>query len=166
LLELDELSKGNLTKQKTPYSYRLDGTVIVMENFSWSAIKTGNVIKIHVDCIGKDDFLDEFFFAFDNDGKDFPIHGHFDSKGRIYIKPQNSQITVLAAQDSWSFDINIPVTELPGQVLKNIRMNLSRQIKNYDQLWSWPGGYLPEKPLNHLGLSFYNPKYMGKLQEN
>ncbi len=162
--ELDRLEQGDFSYIGTDASYLLNGTVVKMENFQWSAKLVDGSIQIHVDCEGKDSLLDEFFFAFDNDGKDFPIHAHFDSRGRVHIKPPHCKIQVVAEENSWSFDIDLPISDLPGGELVDIRMNLSREIGNYNQLWSWPTGFVQGPLLNHLGLSFYNPKDMGLIR--
>ena len=162
--ELDRLVQGDFSVPEPKGCYRLDGSVVQMENFRWQANLKENSIQIHVECEGKDPVLDEFFFAFDNKEKGFPIHAHFDSKGRIYIKPSGTEIRIHPKENSWEIDIQVPIQVLPGQELAGIRMDLSRQIRNYEQLWSWPSGFKNGKPLNHLGLSFYDPQDMGELR--
>ncbi|MBO7146379.1 MAG: hypothetical protein J6W81_01365 [Lentisphaeria bacterium] len=161
---LDRLEQGDFSTSAIKGFYVLDGSVVKMENFQWQAVVENDSILIHVDCDGKDSVLDEFFFAFDNKEKAFPVHAHFDSRGRVYIKPSGTEIRIHPAEDSWSIDIKIPIQDLPGKELAGLRMNLSRQIRNYEQLWSWPSGYKGGKPLNHLGLAFYNPQDMGELR--
>ncbi len=160
--ELDRLEAGDFSDPFVRHGACLDGRAVRLEHFSWSGSCRDGVLRIHVECPGHFRVLDELFFAFDNDGADYPIHGHADSFARIFIKPDAAQWTIRRGEDSWETDLEIPVSALPGGSLKNVRMNLTRLIDSYDHRCSWPGkegGFLRPR----LNLAFYDPQDMGDL---
>ena len=158
--ELARLESGDLSYPKIKVSYRVNGSKIEMENMSWSAVIADNTVKIHVDCAGIGNVLDEVFFAFDDDGETFPIHAHFDHTGRVFIAPEGTDIDIRHTETGWLADITIPTEVIPGWATEYCRFNISRQFNTYQKLYSWPGVY--EGPvITHLGLAFYNPAEMG-----
>lgn len=158
--DLDRLESGDFSQPFVQKSAAMDGSIIELEHFFWSGTWENGILKIHVHCPGHFRILDELFFAFDNDGSDYPIHGHGDSQERVFIKPDAVQWKITRKEDCWESDFTIPVSALPGRSLKNVRMNLTRLMDNYNNRCSWPGkhgAYLTSR----LNLAFYDPDDMG-----
>ena len=161
--DLARLESGDFSYPKIQASYRINGSKVEMENMSWSAVLSGDTVKIHVDCNGIGNVLDEVFFAFDDDGESFPIHAHYDHTGRVFIAPEGTEIQISHTETGWQSDISIPTPVIPGWKTEYCRFNISRQLNTYQKIYSWPGIY--EGPvIVHLGLAFYNPADMGYFQ--
>ena len=158
--DLARMESGDLSYPKIQAAYHLDGSIVKMENMSWSAWIEDDTVRIHAECTGIGNVLDEIFFAFDDDGDSFPIHAHFDHTGRIFIAPEGTKIESSHTEAGWQTDIIIPGKVIPGWNTESCRFNISRQINSYQKLYSWPGVY--EGPvITHLGMAFYNPAEMG-----
>lgn len=158
--DLKRIAAGDLNYPKIQVSYLADGSPVKMENMTWSAIVKEDQVRIHVECSGIAKVLDELFFAFDDDGGTFPVHGHLDHSGRVFIAPKGSKIDIAHTEYGWKADLKIPVETVPGFGTENCRFNIIRLKDNYQKLYSWPGVY-NGPVITHLGLAFYNPAEMG-----
>lgn len=163
LSDLDRMEQGDLAQKPVDFSYQLNGSTIRLKEFSWSGLLQKDVIQIRVFCPNRRRILDELFFAFDNDGFDHPVHGHFDSQGRVFILPENVKCAISAKEDSWEAELAVPLASLPGGSLDHCRFNLTRLLDGYHQRCSWPGCVEHYRPAR-LKLAFYDPQDMGNLQ--
>ncbi len=163
LSDLDRMEQGDLAHPPVKFTYALNGAMVHLKEFSWNGILQNDILLIRIFCPNRRRVLDELFFAFDNDGLDHPVHGHFDSQGRVFILPENVTCTISAQEDSWEAALAVPVASLPGCSLDHCRFNVTRLLDSYQQRCSWPGGVAHYRPAR-LKLAFYDPQDMGNLQ--
>ena len=162
LSDLERMEKGDFVPEDNTASYRLDGEIVHCKEFFWTALLDGDTIKIKITCPRRRRILDELFFAFDNDGLDHPAHGHFDSQGRIFVLPKQVKCDISRRDDSWTAELSVPLSSLPGGSLDHCRFNLTRLLDSYQQRCSWPGLVEHYRPAR-LKMAFYDPQDMGQL---
>ncbi len=146
----------------TPPSYPMDGTTVTLEHLEWSGRCDGDELRFLVRCPKVFTVMDEVGFAFDDGGVSFPLHGHLDHTGRVFIAPPGVTCHIQQEEGGWRVELVVPRSSLPGQGKNPVRFNVVRLMDSYDNRCSWPG--LPKQFLTaRLCLAFYNPADMGGL---